>query len=63
MDFKKIIEELQATGLSERQLARLAETSQSSIRNTRDKGGEPRWSTGQAIIELHRVLVEKRYAA
>ena len=62
MKFDILIREIQATGVSERSIARYAGTSQSSIRHTLDKGGDPRWTTGQAIINLHVQLVQEKAA-
>ena len=59
MDFDKLIREIQAHGLSERTIGREIGISQSSIRNMRDNGGQPKWQTGQALIELHSLITEQ----
>jgi len=57
MQWDKLVKELQATGLSERTIGSRIGVSQSSIRNMRDRGGSPKWATGEALIALHNVLV------
>jgi len=57
MDFAKIICDLQAAGLSEREISRQVQVSQSSIRNMRDKGGQPKWAAGDRLITLHEITL------
>lgn len=65
MNFRKLLTELNVAGLSDREVARQVNVSQQAISYLRKKrGGDPRYSLGVKIIELHeRVMREKADAA
>ena len=63
-DFRKIIIDLNAAGLSDREIARRTGVTQPAISRMRNKRGvDPRYSLGHALCELHTEIVERRDAA
>lgn len=51
--FEKIVSELVATGLTEKQIADLVGSSQSSINRLRHNRHEPRFGLGDSLVKLH----------
>lgn len=55
MDWKIIIQELQAAGLTQHEIAEACETGQSHVSSlARGERLEPRWSLGERLLRLHR---------
>ena len=55
MDWKIIIKELRATGLTQHEIAEACETGQSHVSSlARGARLEPRWSLGERLLRLHR---------
>lgn len=61
MDWKNVISELVSDGYTQPQLAHLCNCSQTTISElATGKTSQPRFSTGDALIKLHKKVQRKR---
>lgn len=61
MDWKQLISELQATGLTQTQLSERTGLAQSAISElATGKTTEPKWTTGDKLKALHKKLCRRR---
>lgn len=62
MDWKLLIDELMASGMSQAQIAAVCETGQSHISALRlGKRRRPGWDLGQRLVLLHHNMVEREH--
>ena len=62
MDWKRLIDELMASGMSQAQIAAVCETGQSHISALRlGKRRSPGWDLGQRLVLLHYNVMEHEH--
>lgn len=61
--FEKIVSDLVSTGLTEKQIADLVGSSQSSINRLRHGKHTPQWPLGDSLVKLHHERCKQPAAA